>query len=193
MKKKSISIITKIMLVMAVVVCSITMTKTSETHANNLRVGDVLGNVLNTDIRVFIDDVQIMGYNIGGWTYVVAEELAAYGFAVHWNPTARTLEINRGASILQPQHVPANLAPIGSIAFPFLHTDIVTHVRTGSGLLPIHSYNINGRTVVRIDDVAQHFGTIHWNPTARQLRVTTTPITPVPPIGNLTPPTAQNI
>jgi hypothetical protein len=139
-----------------------------ETYVSEHNVGDFIGNVLNTDIRVFIDDVQIMGYNIDGWTYVVAEDLFAYGFWVDWDGVARTLSVTRYTSTAAPKPVPTNLEPVGSIAFPYLYTDIVTYIDGKS----VASYNINGQTVVRVDDVADAFGEAVWDDEQRVLTVT---------------------
>jgi len=132
-------------------------------------VGSFLGNVLNTDIRVFIDDVQIMGYNISGHTHVIVEDLTAYGFDVRWYEAERRLTVERGAGAASPRSVPENTEPSGSIAFPFVFTDIVTYA-VGERL---NSYNIQGSTVVRIDDLAAIFGEISWNGELRELRMTT--------------------
>lgn len=142
--------------------------------------GDFLGNVLNTDIRVFIDGRQILGYNIDGWTFVVAEDLRAFGFTVVWNAVARSLSVTRGMAIGTPRAVPANLAPVGSVAFPYVYTDIVTYIDGRR----VTSYNIQGYTVVQIDDLAEAFGRLDWDPVGRVVRVTTDgvrPTTPTPP------------
>jgi archaellum component FlaG (FlaF/FlaG flagellin family) len=133
------------------------------------KVGDVLGNVLHTNIRVFIDDVEIRGYNIDGWTYIVAEDLRAYGFAVIWNPEILSLSISRGASTETPKPVPINEMPTGSIAFPYVHTDIVAFI---NGTM-IPSFNIQGSTVIQVDYVADAFGQFVWDSDAAQVRVTT--------------------
>jgi len=122
--------------------------------------GTHLGYVLNTNIRVFIDDVQIMGYNIDGWTYVVAEDLIAYGFVVVWNVGEQTLSITKGQSTASPQTIPPNTAPSGSIAFSYVSTNIRTFIYNKQ----VTSHNINGSTVVRIDDVAEIAGLgIDWD------------------------------
>ena len=133
-----------------------------------LQAGDFLGNVLNTDIRVFIDGAEIRGYNINGWTFVIAEDLRAYGFDVHWNPTALSLSITRGPSTETPRPVPTNIMPSGSIAFPYVHTDIVTYINGQR----VNSYNIRGFTVVQIDDIAATFGQLVWDPVNDQVIVT---------------------
>ncbi|MCL2171260.1 MAG: hypothetical protein FWB71_03825, partial [Defluviitaleaceae bacterium] len=122
MKKRRLSVFV-IVLIVIMGIASI-----QSTQAHERRVGERLGDVLNTDIRVFINDVQIMGYNIGGHTYVVVEDLRAYGFVVVWDGITRALHISKGASSEQARIIPDNLQPVGSVAFPFLYSDIVTYI-----------------------------------------------------------------
>lgn len=56
---------------------------------------EVIGEVLSTDIVTFIDGSPIKSYNYNDYTYVVAEDLRNYGFAVDWNADARSLNISR--------------------------------------------------------------------------------------------------
>jgi len=67
---------------LALAMFTMLITNVANIQATATPSGTHLGYVLNTNIRVFIDDAQIMGYNIDGWTYVVAEDLIAYGFTV---------------------------------------------------------------------------------------------------------------
>ena len=139
-------------------------------HAN--QPGDFAGNVLHTDIRVYIDDIPIMGYNIDGSTYVVATQLNAYGFVVQWNEAARRVDISRGASTATPLYVQANHESVGMVAFPFYFTDIVTYVNGQR----VSSFNVGGRTVVRITEVGTAAGVdVQWNDAARTVHVTTDP------------------
>jgi uncharacterized protein YkwD len=136
-------------------------------QANNI--GDVLGNVLNTNIRVFINGIEITGYNIDMCTYVVAEDLAAYGISVRWNAAYRMLSLTRGESKKAPRPVPINYEREGSIAFRYIYTDIVTYINGRR----VTSYNVQGSTVVKIDDVAAAFGQIIWNGERRELYAST--------------------
>jgi len=134
------------------------------------RVGDVMGDVLHTDIRVLIDDVPLASYNLGGTTYVVATHLRAHGFEVHWDENTRRVDIVRGASSEQPRSVPVNTQPIGSVAFPFFYTDIVTYVEGQR----VSSFNIGGSTVVRIAQVAAAAGVdLEWSDSLRRVIVST--------------------
>ncbi|MCL2407071.1 MAG: CAP domain-containing protein [Defluviitaleaceae bacterium] len=135
-------------------------------------VGDIIGDVHNTDIRVFINGAEIRGYNIGGFTYVIAEDLRYYGFNVVWDGTERTLNISQsqGSPSRPAATVPINQAAPGSIAFQYMYSDIRTFI-AGTA---INSYNVEGVTVIRISDVANAFNNINliWDGQARQVHVT---------------------
>ena len=71
-------------------------------------VGDVLGNVYETDIKVIFNSYEITGYNIGGQTAICIEDLGAYSEGEHnaqygyskylcnavWNGEAREISLN---------------------------------------------------------------------------------------------------
>ncbi|MCL2168845.1 MAG: CAP domain-containing protein [Defluviitaleaceae bacterium] len=137
-------------------------------------VGDVVGTVLHTDIRVEIDGVAIAGYNIEGSTYVIATQLNAYGFVTAWDEELRRVDIFRGISSASPLPVPVNQEPIGSVAFYVLYTDIVTYVYGQR----VSSFNLGGRTAVSITQVAAAASADYlWNGYERLVSVTTFDIT----------------
>lgn len=55
--------------------------------------GSILGNNYETDIVTYLDGKPITAYNIGGKTYLLAEEMAKLGYEVIWDETARTLTV----------------------------------------------------------------------------------------------------
>ena len=135
--------------------------------------------------KSIIDDIEIAGYNVNKETYVVAEDLRAYGFAVRYNSADRTLAVTKGTSTREPKQVPVNTEREGSIAFQYVETDIITYI---DGKL-VTSYNIRGTTVVRIDDVAAAYGQIRWDGNRRELRVTLSSAAPVPTSAPVSAPT----
>jgi hypothetical protein len=54
------------------------------------------------------------------------------------------------------------------VAFPYVNTDIRTFIAREE----VTSYNIQGSTVVQIDDIARAFGSRAWDGTRRELRIT---------------------
>jgi len=133
------------------------------------RMGDRAGDVLNTDIKVYIDGIQIAGYNIDRQTYIIAEDLRPYGFNIVWNRTARSLSITDGIAAGTPKPVPANTGAPGSAAFPYIYTDINAYINGRW----VRSYNIQGNTAVNIEDLADAFGYLEWNGSRRELRLST--------------------
>ena len=55
--------------------------------------GCVLGNYYETDIVTYLDNKVITAYNIGGRTYIHAEETRSHGFDAIWNGIDRTLTV----------------------------------------------------------------------------------------------------
>ena len=53
------------------------------------------GNLLETDIKAYINDHRINSYNVNGYTALIAEDLVKYGFKVDWDSNARILNITR--------------------------------------------------------------------------------------------------
>ena len=134
------------------------------------RVGDKLGNVLNTDIKAYINETRIACYAVDNNIYVIAEDLSPYGFDVAWDKTTRSLSITYDSipnGNVKPVIENANKS--GSIAFSYVYTDIVTYI---NGNL-IDSFSIQGYTVICIDDLAKEFGSLKWNGAKRELKLTT--------------------
>ncbi|MBE7053671.1 MAG: hypothetical protein E7391_05280 [Ruminococcaceae bacterium] len=75
----------------------------SQEHAENGQVptikksnypsGNIIGNYYETDIETYLDDKIITSYNIGGRTYIYAEEMMNFDYRVLWDENERTLSI----------------------------------------------------------------------------------------------------
>ena len=55
--------------------------------------GSILGNYYETDIVTYLDAKEITAYNIGGRTYIWAEEMRNFGYVVEWYAEERLLDI----------------------------------------------------------------------------------------------------
>ena len=117
------------------------------------KVGDIAGNIYETDIVAKIGGMAIPSYNIGGKTVIIAEEMADYGFKVVWNSENRSLQIYTGR---YPENIPekeiTKSNTPGKIAGNIYETDITVHF---NGMW-VESYNIGGRTAVCIEDMASN-------------------------------------
>ena len=60
------------------------------TKENTHPVGTALGRYYETDIVTVLDGGPITAYNIGGRTFLHAEEMARLGYIVRWDGDART-------------------------------------------------------------------------------------------------------
>ncbi len=130
------------------------------------------GHIYSTDILTFVNGSPINGYNIGGKTVIIAEDLAGYGFDVEYDDTIRTLRIksyfNRGYG----EKPEVQRGKVGEIVGNIYKTDIKCYY---NGLL-IVGYNIGGRTAICIEDMgdttvspngdygySQYLGKAHWD------------------------------
>lgn len=134
--------------------------------------GEMMGDVLYTDIVATINGVPIPSYNIGGNTYIVAEDLADYGFWVSWDPRfgdgMLTVTPRDGVVRADYTSTPSRHRP-GTVAMPYLCTRVLTWL----GSEPVWAANIGGRTCVAMDDLAAFFGEHYvWDADARELRLT---------------------
>lgn len=130
----------------------------------------ICAEVLNTDIKAYIDGMPIKSYNINGWTGVVAEDLREYGFFVDWYPEERALYVSKNElsdEITADYRFEENIKPIGSHAKYVYNTDIKTYVDGRE----VTAFNIDGWTIIYIDEL-QVFGDVIWYPEAREITYT---------------------
>lgn len=129
----------------------------------------VVGTIYHTDIVAQIDGAQIPSYNIDGSTGVVAEDLADYGFDVHWDASARRLDIAPNGAAFTASCQPApNTHRVGSVAGKVYATDIKTYLLGAE----VPSYNIGGSTVILMDSL-QTCGGVFWDASERTISLTT--------------------
>ena len=64
-------------------------------NAFAINVGDKLGDVLNSDIKTYINGQRIPCYNINNKAVVILADLRNYGFDVIYNDKTRTSTITR--------------------------------------------------------------------------------------------------
>ncbi|MGE4486152.1 MAG: hypothetical protein AB7C97_13700, partial [Oscillospiraceae bacterium] len=117
-----------------------------------------IGQVLYTDIGTKIDEQPIASYNISGCTYVIAEDLRGYGFDVVWEADERTLAITRDTEAkkslmdMDKINIKKSDIAVGRRAYDVYATDIKTYV----GGEEVRAYNVGGKTLVRITELAKY-------------------------------------
>ncbi len=156
-----------IILCVGMIVCGLPLT------ASAANVGDIIDYVLYTDITTYINGYYIPSYNINGYTAVVVEDLLYYGFDVIWDGAAKTLKVTRNYAreFCPPDtYKPTkNTHKVGDRAMPVLYTDIVTYFAGDQ----VTSYNVDGRTIAYVDDLALKFEnrSYVWDNTTRTLKL----------------------
>ena len=156
--KKFVSIITlMVMLICAIPMCS-----------DAYNVGDVIGEAVHTDIVATINGYQIPSYNVNGYTYIVAEELRNYGFTVGYCDADREISVQLVPDI---EYVPkeyekpyVDASRIGQHAYSILYTDIRAYIDWE----PAQSFNIDGYTIIRFDDL-NRFGVVSYDDSKREI------------------------
>ena len=147
------------------ILSSVTLTVTA---AN---VGDVIGQVLKTDIVTRIDKTDIRSYNINNFTAIVAEDLLQYGFDVVWNPSNRTLSVTKAENKAITSTYKATKAypqEIGMPAGDVIYSDIKTYI---NGQLTA-SFNIGGVTCIYAHALQEAgYGTLSFDNTSRLLTI----------------------
>ncbi len=130
------------------------------------QVGDVVGQVLATDIQAHVNGSTITSMNIDGLTAVVAEDLRGYGFDVAWIPQHKEVAIApvAGKPVRPAAAAPREELPVGQKLGDVYYTDIRA---TYEGRV-IRSFNIGGKTAIVLNDLAP-FGMLDWSEAARSL------------------------
>ena len=127
------------------------------------RIGDTVGYALTTDIVATINGYDIPSYNVDGYTYIVAEDLRYYGFAVNYDNASRSLSISRDYSqkwVSKAYTKPyVSAEKVGKKEHSLLYTDIKTYFDGNY----THSYNINGQTIIRFDALSAYGGVSYDN------------------------------
>ena len=112
--------------------------------------GDVVGHIYSTDIRAFINGVEVESYNIGGKTAVVIEDIIAensHGYI--YDDNSRTLKFFSLSPYYLVEKKTENRAKPGKIIGNIYETDIKTSIYD----VTIPTYNIGGKTAVAIEDL----------------------------------------
>lgn len=113
--------------------------------------GDISGNIYSTDIRAFINGVEVPSYNIGGKTAVVIEDITK-NYACNYSDYYRTFKIFTLSPLYLVSGASAVSGTPGKIAGHTYETDIKTTIYD----VEIPSYNIGGKTAVAIEDLGKN-------------------------------------
>ena len=142
------------------IMCVIVIASTCLQNVSAYNVGDVIGEVVYTDIIASINGKKIPSYNMNGYTMIAVEDLRDYGFNVIWVEHSRSLRVYLSSSkAVSKSYTPEiDRSKIGTKAADVLYTDIVTYFNKSK----VDSYNIGGKTVVNFNELSA-FGDVVYN------------------------------
>ncbi|MBQ7975334.1 MAG: hypothetical protein IJ300_06565 [Clostridia bacterium] len=111
--------------------------------------GDMAGYVYDTDIKAFINGIEVPSYSIGGKTAVAIEDITKPNSGHYYNDSSRTLQLYT----LAPDSLIGGKCElkgkIGDVVGRIYETDIKTVIYD----YEIPSYNIGGKMAVALEDL----------------------------------------
>lgn len=112
--------------------------------------GDIAGNIYSTDIRAYINDVEVQAYNIGGKTAVVIEDiLNESSRQYYYDNNYRTLQFFSLNPIYLVEAKTQYTQKPGKVIGNIYETDIKASIYD----VALPTYNIGGKTAVAIEDL----------------------------------------
>ena len=153
-----------------VVILILTVIFTSSLNFTENQVGDVIDDVLYTDIELFLNGQKIESFNINGVTAMYVKDLKNHGFSVHWDGENRIITAKQDSSIRRniPDFKNASRAKnVGDVIDHVLYTDIKLLIEG----LSIESFNINGSTAMYVRDLNYFDYDVKWNGEERKIYV----------------------
>ena len=111
---------------------------------------DVVGHIYSTDIRAYINGVEVHSYNIGGKTAVVIEDIFKERTQQYiYDDSSRTLKFFSLNPDYLVEEKAQNKTKPGKVIGNIYETDIETSIYD----VTIPAYNIGGKTAVAIEDL----------------------------------------
>ncbi len=133
--------------------------------AGAANVGDKISEAVYSDLSVYVNHYPIPAYVVNDYAVIVAEDLADYCCDVLWDGNARTLNITKSADKTEftSPAVYNTSFPTGTKCADVLYTDIKTYVNGTE----VTSFNVNGRTMIVIDEFGNNMDGYAWVPDIR--------------------------
>ncbi len=121
----------------------------------------VIGSVVTTDIKAYINGAEIPAYNVDGNMIIIGADLRSYGFDVVYDNNSRTSSVSLSAygGTWDPIIITADdSTEVGTEIMSVYETDI-TMVVNGT---PVTGYNVDGRMAFRFAELAV-FGLYYYD------------------------------
>lgn len=142
-------------------------TKTEETCVSNSQAqsdsqqeAGVIGAVVKTDIKAYINGAEIPAYNFKGNMIIIGTDLRSYGFDVVYDNYSRTSSVSLATEggMWNPIVITSDTLEIGTEIMNIYETDIKVLVNG----TPVTGYNVEGRMAFRFSELAV-FGSYYYD------------------------------
>ena len=124
-------------------------------------VGDKISEAVYTDIVAYVNNYPMPAYVVDGYAVIVAEDLRDYCCDVTYDNATRSLYITKageGAAFANKIVYKPN-KETGEYYTDVLYTDIKTYVNGNE----VKSFNVNGKTMIVIDEFGKYMDGYTWD------------------------------
>lgn len=141
-------------------ICCLLLTVIMLFSAIPINAAVIIGSVLTTDIKAYINSCEIPSYNIDGNIVVVGQDLRSYGFNVVYDNNTRTSYISYDGSGTWTPIAPSikNSQSIGTKVMDVYQSDISVSVNGNK----VACYNVGGKMAFRFAEL-KIFGNYSYN------------------------------
>ena len=141
-------------------ICCLLLTVIMLFSAIPINAAVIIGSVLTTDIKAYINGCEIPSYNIDGNIVVVGQDLRSYGFNVVYDNNTRTSYISYDGSGTWTPIAPSikNSQSIGTKVMDVYQSDISVSVNGNK----VACYNVGGKMAFRFAEL-KIFGNYSYN------------------------------
>ena len=115
---------------------------------------EVIGSVLTTDIRAYINGAEIPAYNVDGKLAVVVSDLNNYGFTTRYDNDARKSVVNRNLSASAFTSVPSKTSGL-AVGTPVMSV-YASNITVELDGLRVDAFNVNGRMAIFFSDLKRY-------------------------------------
>lgn len=141
--------------------------------SNRTKSGAKIGNVLNTDVRTFVNGIEIPCFSINNRCVVVVEDLRSCGFSVEWNQYSKSLVISKSKyPVFNKMAIPYK-QKTGSVFSPIYSTDInVYYINDNMEKSEITAHAINGYMLISPESIHDNGISFSYDNAYRRLDMT---------------------
>lgn len=124
-------------------------------------VGDKIAEAVHSDITACVNNYPIESYVVNGYAVIVAEDLRDYCCDVVYDNATRSLHITKAGegAVFTDRVVYKTDKPTGAFYKDVLYTDIKTYVNGNE----VKSFNVNGKTMIVIDEFGKYMDGYTWD------------------------------